>query len=102
MKLETGEKLLARIRRELRNSAILTPEEAKNYHPVVELAKIGANPKTPPAIAFAANEAVAKYVTPRPAAVDPEGNAAPVINVQVASYALPGSPVRPMLNGKAD
>ena len=74
-----------RIRRELKRAGVA---DAKDYHPVVELAKIATDPTVPPMIRYSANEAVARYVSARPAPVDVEGRAvAPQIQVVLANYA---------------
>lgn len=89
MKLETAEKLLKRIRRELRLAYPAEAERMKDWHPVIELALIAANPAATLAIKFTASEAVARYTVPKPAQVDMAGNVAPRVEVVIAGYAQP-------------
>lgn len=104
--MRSPEKLLKDIQKEL---VRLHPErpELRHWNPVIAMAEVAADERVATPVRYAAMAEVAKYTQPKPAAVDSEGNVAPVLEVRIAGYAQ-GAPrainneVRALSNGKGD
>lgn len=99
--MKSPDKLLAEIRRTLVKVFPERAEEMRGWHPVVQMAVIAADDRTPVAIKYTATAEVAKYTTAKPAAVDGEGNVAPVLEVRIAGYAQALPMGQGRLNGAA-
>jgi hypothetical protein len=90
--------LLAAIRQALKKS---------DWHPLIEMARDleRMKPGDPTRTTFLLE--IAKYVQAKPAAVDADGNTAPVLEVRIAGYAMvpppnikEGAPLRRIQNGR--
>ncbi len=89
--MKTPDRLLAAVRKALRKG---------DYDPMVEWAKDidGMERGHPSRIAFFAE--FSKYVHAKPAAVDGEGNVAPVLKIEIASFAA--APMKALKSAKPE